>query len=170
MGNLQIKNGNAKKDRIISDFISNIDKYKKSFAIIRDNGLNANEMYEARSLIKKNGNTKIYVLKNRLVKKALNNIGINKEAEVMSYLKGKNMFIIADNSLDTVSNISQLPKEIKLKIDIVCLSDKTGIIDNKKIIKDIIKNHGLKGTMIQIISAIQNPIMNFAQIANIKGN
>ena len=122
------RNLNLKNDVVqeIKDKLSN----SKTMVIVDYKGSTVSNISELRRELRKSSSD-IKVYKNTLVRRALNDLGYDLDA----FLEGPNAFVFGSDIIDPIKTVDKYSTTSKL------MTIRTGIIDNKVVTVDVIKEY-----------------------------
>lgn len=122
------RNLNLKNDVVqeIKDKLSN----SKTMVIVDYKGSTVSNISELRRELRKSSSD-IKVYKNTLVKRALNDLGYDLDA----FLEGPNAFVFGSDIIEPIKTVDKYSTTSKL------MTIRTGIIDNKVVTVDVIKEY-----------------------------
>ena len=156
---MSFKVGNAKKNKLIDDFINKTKN--KSVVVIRNKGLNVKEIEKLRRNAV-NNNSKVIVMKNTLAKIAFNKLEFNKE--ILNHLKYESVFIVSENAIDALGSIKNANEK---KIELVLFYDNGEVVSDHTLMKKIIKLGSLKKIAANAIAHLQMPISQLQKVLEI---
>lgn len=136
--------------------ITNDLKQAKSFIVFEYSGLTAKSITALRAELHKSG-SKMYVLKNNILRRALNEAGIN---DFEGKVKGPNAIAIAfEDEIAPIKSVNNVAKEF----DVVHLKGaylENSFADEAKI-KQLANIPGRDGLYSMLLSCLQSPIRSF---------